>query len=170
MWTRTARVLAAALLALALSACGGDETASDPRGDDPVGGSPSGSPTASPTDTPTTGTYPEYEPDDYEYTLLVTCFCPDAGVPMRVTVEDGEVTEAVYARGGRGFDRGDPVPDQRARTINDIIAELNGSVDAADVRVEWPEGQDHPDEVSIDKSKRMIDEEIGYTISDVDPG
>ena len=161
MWTREARVLAAGLLAaLALSGCGGDDTATDPGGGDPAGGSP--------THTPTIGSYPEFEPDDYGYTLLVTCFCPDAGVPMRVTVEDGEVAEAVYAQGGRGFERGEAVPDHRTRTINDIIDEVNGATDAASVQVEWPPGQEWPSEVWIDRSKRMVDEEIGYSISDVD--
>jgi hypothetical protein len=164
MWTRAARVLAAAVLAaLALSGCGGDDTATDAS--DPGGGDTA---SESPTDTPTTGSYPEFGPDDYDFTLLVTCFCPDAGVPIRVTVEGGEVAEAVFARGGRGFERGDSVHDHRALTIDDIIDELNGSTNAAEVRVEWPEGQDYPSEVSIDQSKRMVDEEIGYSISDVD--
>jgi hypothetical protein len=35
------------------------------------------------------------------------------------------------------------------------------------VTVEWPEGQDYPSEVYIDESSRIVDEEIGYTISDV---
>lgn len=170
MWTRSARVLAAALLAsLALSGCGGDDTATDPVGEDPAGGSTSDSPSASPTDAPTVGSYPEFGPDDYEYTLQVSCFCPDAGVPVRVTVTDGDVSEAVYARSGRGFDKGSAAPDHRAVTINDVIAAAN-TTDAESVQVDWPDGQDYPNDVFVDQSSRIADEEIGYTISDVDVG
>ncbi len=161
-------MLAAALLAaLVLGGCGDDDgdTATD-AGDETTAGSPTDSPTA----TPTVGTYPEFEPDDYEYTLAVACFCPDAGVPVRVTVRDGVVSEAVYERKGSDADPGDPAPDYRRLTINDIIKELNASTEAESVRVEWPEGQDYPSEVYIDQSSRIADEEIGYTISDVDVG
>jgi hypothetical protein len=159
MWTRTARLVAAGLLtALALSGCGGDEadTANDPEPRE--------------TATPTVGTYPEFEPQDYRYTLVVSCFCPDAGVPVRVTVEGGEVTEAVYARAVAGMKKGDPAPEHRELTINDVIAEINAATEAESVRVEWPEGQDHPDQVYIDQSRRIADEEIGYTISAVQVG
>ena len=172
MGTRSASYLAAALLtALALSGCGGDGegTATDPGGET-TSGSPSGSPTDAPSDTPTVGSYPTYEPDDYAYTLTVTCFCPDAGVPVRVTVEEGQVTEAVYARKGAGVDRGDAAPPYRQLTINAIIEELNASTGAESVRVDWPEGQDHPSSVSVDQSSRIADEEIGYTISEVEVG
>jgi hypothetical protein len=168
MWTRSVRALAAALLtALALSGCGddGDGTATDPGAE-----TTSGSPSGTPTDTPTVGSYPMFEPDDYAYTLEVACFCPDAGVPMRVTVEDGKVAEAVYARKGAGADRGDTAPEPWRLTINAIIEELNASTEAESVRVDWPEGQDYPSSVSIDQSSRIADEEIGYTISDVEVG
>ncbi|HET9421130.1 MAG TPA: DUF6174 domain-containing protein [Nocardioides sp.] len=160
MRTRTPRLLAASLLtALALTGCGdGDETATDPGGDERAGGTPSA--------TPTVGTYPDFEPQDYAYTLLVTCYCPDAGVPIRVTVSDGKA-EGVYAENGSGFGKGDPVPAYRAQSINDIIGSLNAATEAESVTVQWPEGQDYPDEVYIDESSRIADEEIGYTISDV---
>ena len=162
MRTRTPRLLAASLLtALALTGCGdADDTATDSGDAKDAGGSPSGSPAV--------GTYPDFEPTDYEYTLLVSCYCADAGVPIRVTVADGTATEAVYAEKGSGFAKGDPVPDYRARSINAIISDLNAATDAESVTVEWPEGQDYPSEVYIDESSRIADEEIGYTISEVD--
>ncbi len=160
MRTRTPRLLAASLLtALALTGCGdGDDTATDSGDTKEASGSPSGSPTV--------GTYPEFEPTDYEYTLLVSCYCPDAGVPIRVTVSEGKA-EGVYAQKGSGFAKGDPVPDFRAKSINDVIGALNDAAEAESVTVEWPEGQDYPSEVYIDESSRIADEEIGYTISDV---
>lgn len=166
MRNRSAGVLAAGLLtALALTGCGDDEggTASDP------GSGGEGSQSDSPSDSPTVGTYPDYEPPDYGYTLLVSCFCPDAGVPVRVTVEGGDVAEAVYARSGRGFTKGDTAPDYREVTINDVIEAANNTK-AESVRVEWPEGQDFPTSVYVDEDSRIADEEIGYQITDVDVG
>ncbi len=170
MWTRSARVLAAVLLAtLALSGCSGDDgddTATDPRSDT----STEGTPTAS----PTVGSYPAFEPQDYAYTLQVSCFCPDAGVPIRVTVQGGDVSEAVFADSGQGkgggHKEGDAAPESWELSINDIIDVVNAATDAESVIVKWPEGQDHPNEVFIDQDSRMADEEIGYVISSVEVG
>ena len=165
MWTRSARVLAAALLAtLALTACSDDDgdQATDPGSDTSTEETP-----AAP---PTVGTYPAFEAEDYAYTLQVSCFCPDAGVPIRVTVQDGEVAEAAYAEKGAAFQKGDPAPEYWELTINDIIDELNAATDAENVQVEWPDGQDYPSSVSIDQSAQIADEEIGYALSSVDVG
>lgn len=169
MRTRSARVLAAALLtALALTGCsdddGADATATDASGDEVE------SPTDSPTASPTVGSYPAYAPEDYSFTLTISCFCPDAGVPIRVTVTDGKVAEAVYGEKGHGHPVGTPVRGLRAVTINGVIDELNAATEADSVQVEWPEGQDYPSEVYIDQSERISDEEIGYTITDVQVG
>ena len=171
MWTRSARVLAAALLAaLALSGCSGDDDGDD-TATDTSGTSTEETP---PPADPTVGTYPDFEAEDYAYTLQVSCFCPDAGVPIRVTVEGGEVAEAVFSDSGQGkgggHQAGDPAPEYQELSINDIITELNAATDAENVRVDWPEGQDYPNEVSIDQSAQIADEEIGYTISDVEVG
>jgi len=167
MQTFSAAALRLAGLALAatltLAACGDDPedgTATDP------GGSTSPTPTASPTAEPTVGTYPHFGPQDYDYTLRVSCFCPDAGVPIRVTVREGDVTEAVYAESGRGVQAGDAVEEYRWLTINDVIDAANDT-EADSVRVVWPEGQDYPTSVDVDPDERAVDEEIGYQVSDV---
>lgn len=154
---RTALVAAVAATVV-LSACGSSsgDTAIDPGTE----------PSAQPTTQPTVGTYPSYEPTDYAYTLRVSCFCADANVPIRVHVAGGEVTSAVYARDGRGHDRGDPADDFRRLTINDVIDAANDT-DAYSVQVEWPAAQDHPDSVYVDQDEHMIDEEVGYAVSDV---
>lgn len=159
---RTVLVAAATVAAVVLSSCGSSsgDTAIDP------GTEPSAPPTTQPTTQPTVGTYPSYGPTDYTYTLRVTCFCPDAGVPIRVQVAGGEVTSAVYARDGRGHDRGDPADEFRRLTINDVIDAANDT-DAHSVEVEWPAAQGHPDSVYVDQDDHMIDEEVGYAISDV---
>jgi hypothetical protein len=166
MWTRSARFLAAGLLsALALSGCAGDDDGDDTATDPGDGGTT----TSAPSPEADAGEYPEFEPEDYSYTLRVSCFCPDAGVPMRITVTDGEVSESVYARSGRGFDKGSAAPDHWAITMNEVIAAANDT-DAETVRVDWPEGQDFPNEVYVDQDSRMVDEEIGYVIANVDAG
>lgn len=155
----------AALLALLLAGCGDDgpEAASDPTSSE----TPAPSPT--PTAEPTVGTYPYFEPEDYTYTLGLSCFCPDAGTPMSVTVVDDEVTQAVLAADGQGRGggkKGDPAPQYAWVTIDDIIQAANDT-EAASVQVDWPAGQDYPNSVYVDHSTDMADEENGYTISDV---
>lgn len=154
---RTALVAAVAATVV-LSSCGtgNRDTAIDP------GAQPSTQPTA----VPTVGTYPSFEPTDYAYTLRVSCFCADANVPVRVHVAGGEVTSAIYARDGRGYDQGDPVDDFHRLTINDVIDAANDT-GAYSVQVEWPAGQDHPDSVYVDQDDHIMDEEVGYAISDV---
>lgn len=159
LFLRAAALTTVALLTL--SACGdesGPGTAVDPT--------PTGSPSPTPTAEPTVGSYPSFEPEDYVYTLKVSCFCADAGVPVRVTVTAGEVTDAVYARSGRGVGPGDPVPEYRRLTINDVIDAANDT-EADSVQVTWPDGQDYPTSVHVDPDQHAMDEEIGYEVSDV---
>ncbi len=158
---------AALLLPLSLAACssGDDDVATDPAG------TPSATPTASPSPTaaPTVGTYPPFEPTDYTFELTVSCFCMGAGVPIEVTVADAEVVGAVYglADGGRGGTEAGEEADQAFwLTINDVIDKANDT-DAASVQVEWPAGQDHPDSVYVDGSEQIADDEVGYTVADV---
>ena len=157
--SRFALAVPAAVLSLLLTACGGDgsDVASDP-----------GPATTEPTPAadPTVGSYPAFEPEDYTYTLVVACFCMGGGTPIDVTVRDGEVTGAVYDGDGRGVEAGTPADEFMWLTINDVIDEANNT-EAASVEVEWPAGQDHPDSVYVDEDLNMVDEERGYTVSDV---
>ena len=156
-------VLSAAATLAALSVvvgCGGDEdgdaTATDPSSE---------TSTSAPAAEPTVGTYPEFEPDDYTYVLEQICFCPLTG-PVEVTVEDGEVTSAVITKGGRGIAKGRDAPDYLRITIDDVIARANDT-DAASVEVSWPDGQEWPDRVSVDKVEMATDDEITYLVRDV---
>lgn len=165
----TRLLLALAALALLASGCGGDDgpdVASDP-------GSVTPTVEPTPTDDPADGTYPGFAPTDYTYQLSVSCFCPDAGTPIAITVVDDEVTEAVLAVDGTGRgggEKGDPAADYLRRTIDNLIDEANAarSAGAASVEVTWPDGQDYPTSIRIDQSTMMADEEVGYTISDVE--
>ena len=97
---------------------------------------------------------------------MVACFCLGGGTPIDVTVRDGEVIDAVYDGDGRGVEAGTPADEFMWLTINDVIDEANNT-EAASVQVEWPAGQDHPDSVYVDEDLNMVDEERGYTVSDV---
>ena len=162
--------VAALVLPLSLAACGssddGDDVATDPG---PT--TATSTPTPSPTATPTVGTYPEFEPTDYTFELTVSCFCMSAGLPVVVTVANAEVVTAVYgmgSSGGRdgGINEGDPADKLYWLTINDVIEKANDT-NADTVRVDWPAGQDYPNSVLVDGEKSMADDEIGYTIANV---
>jgi Family of unknown function (DUF6174) len=169
---------AALILPLGLVACGsgddGDEVASDPAPTSATSSptsspTPSATPSATPTASPTVGTYPEFAPTDYTFQLSVSCFCLGAGAPIVVTVTGGEAVSAVYAQdgGGRGdVKAGDPADQNFWLTINDVIAQANNT-DAEKVTVDWPDGQEYPNEVFVDQRKQVADDEIGYTIADV---
>lgn len=163
------RLLAALpLLLLPLSACGSDDgdRAADPASDgasdtSSAPGTPTGSPTA--TDTPSSsGAYPEFAPTDYVYRLRVLCFCPQVGT-VEVTVTDGAVSDAVIAGGPR---KGQAAPEFTRLTINEVIAKANDP-GAAKVQVEWPDGQDHPTSVQVDRIANAVDDEVTYAIKDV---
>lgn len=138
-----------------------DEVARDPAPSTPTLSAPS---ETAPT---TTDGLPDFGPHSYSYTLEVTCYCVDAGTPVRVTVVDDEVSEAVYLRGGPGVRKGATAGEASHLTIDDIIVRAENP-DAATVDVDWPDGQDHPTSVYVDLDERMVDEEVGYRISDVE--
>ena len=156
---------AATVMALtALAGCsdddGGDtatDTSSNNSSDEPT--------TSEPTPEPTVGTYPEFAPEDYSFVLEQVCFCPIAG-PVKVTVEDGEVTSAIVTKSGSGMEKGSDAPEYLWKTINDVIAEANDT-EAASVEVSWPDGQDWPDSVAVDEVELATDDEISYVIRNV---
>ena len=148
------------IAAVALVAGCGANVATDPDG------ASEAAPSA-PTSHPTAAPWPAYQPDDYTFTLRVTCYCPDAGAPVTVTVADGKVTDAVFARQGWGHPVGAPAPKWMQVTINDVIDAANDKR-ADSVTVRWPDGQDYPNSVWVDLDKNMADEERGYTIRNVE--
>lgn len=166
--TRTAVVLALSIL---LAACGSD------RPQDAVDGSPPK--TTAPTSAPTTGSpspsppastvetkYPAFVPETYTFQLVVNCFCLGANVPIRVTVADTVATDATYAADGAGVKAGEPADEAFWLTINDVIDAASDPT-VAHVDIDWPEGQDHPTTVHVDRALDATDDDVVYTISDV---
>ncbi len=137
-------LVAAGAALLALTACGTDS--GDPAVDPAVDRS--------------------FAPEDYTYTLRVTCFCPGAGDRIRVTVRDDEVVDAVYVANSRDHRRGDQAEEIRRLTLDDVIDAANDTR-AFEVDVTWPDGQDYPSSVQVDPHERTVDEEFGYQVSDV---
>ena len=70
--------------------------------------------------------------------------------------------------GGRGHAAGDDAGDWMRVSINDVIDAANNE-NAAQVRVRWPQGQDYPTSVWVDRDANMADDEIGYSIRGRDP-
>lgn len=156
------RLVSLALLAVVASGCSGGTTVADP------GGSPS-SPSSSSTGPGTTapsGRYPSYQPTSYTYTLRISCFCLDSGVPIRITVADGEATSAVYAQDGRGVEKGAAADDSRLLTINDLIDQANKEQPGS-VVVDWPDGEDHPSRIVIEGNEMVADDGVSYELSAV---
>ena len=111
------------------------------------------------------GSYPELDAADYTYLLEQQCYCPLVG-PVKVTVEDGAVTSSVIAKGGNGMQKGSDAPSYLHLSINEVIARANDT-SAAEVVVDWPDGQDWPNKVSVDQIADAVDDEVTYVISDV---
>jgi hypothetical protein len=171
MISRTSLAAAAALLALTLTACGGDagaDTATDPAGDPTVSTTPT--PTA-PTVAPKPGSLPDFPYTDYAYTLEQRCFCANVDQKYRITVVDGKATEVTWATAGDGHQVGDAVPGDAKYlmlSIQDLIDQGNDAK-AAQIKVDWPAGQLDPSRVFIDQDKMIADEEVTWVISDVVP-
>lgn len=141
-------------LALSLAACSADDPKTKPTAD-----------ASSPTDGATDAGYPAFEPADYTYVLTRSAYRPFT-VPVRITVENGEVTEAVARERAATIRKGDPAPESLRLTINDIIDLVNESR-ADSVEVDWPDGQAWPSRVRIDQIQGALDDEVVYVISDV---
>ncbi|KRA38064.1 MULTISPECIES: DUF6174 domain-containing protein [unclassified Nocardioides] len=150
-------VVLTAGLALAAAGCGHEnDKASD---DAEVQTEP---PATSTTTTAPANDYPDFAPEDYTYELEVLCYCPQVGV-IGVVVADGKVTEA---KSLTGETKGQDVPEFGRLTINDIIARANDpKIDEAEVT--WPAGQDYPSTVALDHLEMATDDEVTYTIKDV---
>jgi uncharacterized protein DUF6174 len=152
-----------AVVALLVAGCGsgGGSRAAD-------GATPTPTDVGSPVPRPTGPPWPAFDTDDYSYTLRITCFCPDAGQPLRVTVRDGKAVAAVFIHGGRGHAAGDDAGHWNRVSIADVIDAANDER-AYRVRVRWPEGQAYPSSVYVDLNANGADDEISYSVRDVTP-
>jgi hypothetical protein len=114
--------------------------------------------------------YRYVEMDSYAFTVRINCFCPDAGVPIRVTVEDGKAVDGVYLEDPDGpAQAGDQSAAHTWITLNDVIAVANDTRPHS-VSVQWPPGARWPDSVDVDLLAGATDDNYGYVITDVREG
>lgn len=101
---------------------------------------------------------------DYRFTLRRMCFCPspDYTGPFEVTVRGGTI-EAVRLDGA-------PVDAARALTVDDLFALIEEAYEreAETVRLTFDPETGAPTDLYIDYEAMMADEEIGYTVTDLE--
>jgi hypothetical protein len=102
--------------------------------------------------------------DDYEFVVENRCFCMLGGRPVRVVVRDGSIVSLTV------LSTGEPVEEQFAgayRTIDglfDVVRDARER-DAYAMQVRYDDVYGYPDDVFIDYSDRMADEEFGWRIT-----
>jgi hypothetical protein len=160
--------LAAAVCALSigLTACASDHEQDDVVSSSTAPTAATGSLSPSPLGSTAETRHPAFAPERYTYQLVVNCFCMGANVPIQVEVADTRVAAASYAADGAGVKAGEPAAQAFWLTINDVIDAASDTT-AAHVEVDWPEGQDYPTTVHVDRAADATDDDIVYTISDV---
>lgn len=101
------------------------------------------------------------------YTTQQTCFCPQEFTrPMTVTEQNGQITNAVYA------DTGEAVPTNVVNsllTVDERFDQLQQAYEnnAERISVEYNSDTGFPASVFIDQSFQIADEEINYSINNI---
>lgn len=101
--------------------------------------------------------------DTYSMTLTRTCFCPeDYRGPFQVTVEAGEVAEVRF--------QNRDLPTERAVSVDDLFDLLQTAYDegAARVNATYHPTLGYPTSLYIDRSEQIADEEVGYTVENLE--
>lgn len=117
---------------------------------------------------PEPGTLPDFAPQNYTYIFGAGC-CRSAIQQIEVVVSNGEVVSAEYVgrritsgRSASSLNTSTEVPAQFRVSIQDMIDEANAA--QGSLQVDWPEDQDWPNSIYIDKNERIADEEVTYQI------
>ncbi|MFZ5481846.1 MAG: DUF6174 domain-containing protein [Myxococcota bacterium] len=102
--------------------------------------------------------------EDYTYTLTWSCFCPEGGVPVQVEVVDGAVASFTAEEDiGETF-----VPS----TIPDLFDAVRDAIEDDPHAFEAVYDTDlgYPTSVTVDPIENAIDEEWGFTVTDLQAG
>ena len=105
----------------------------------------------------------------YRFSLFVGCFCAFRNdMPLSIEVQDGKVVSMTYSDGI-------PVPADdpqleflsRYATMDRLFSELKADLDgeADEVTVTYNATYGFPEQISIDRIKEAIDDELGLTVS-----
>jgi hypothetical protein len=99
---------------------------------------------------------------DYEFTLRISCFCPqESAGPHLIKVVNDEivsVNDQPY----------DPAATGVLMTIDELFTFVKAGIDGNPYRktIEYNSTYGYPQYVFFDYRKTMVDEEIGYQLSD----
>lgn len=103
----------------------------------------------------------------YRYTYRRSCFCIPRG-PVVVTVRANRLDSVVDAETGQ------PVPSDSLYlygTIESLFAQLSSAVmqDAWFIQASYDERLGYPREAYVDASAQTADEELGFSVADLEP-
>jgi hypothetical protein len=94
----------------------------------------------------------------YSFDLRVICFCPFRE-PFSIVVRDG-VTESISGNDPESYDYIPSTIDQLYLTLQDYLAQ-----DPVTFRAKYHPTYHYPEDVYVDVSEQIADEEMGYMIS-----
>ncbi|WP_278312583.1 DUF6174 domain-containing protein [Lolliginicoccus levis] len=107
----------------------------------------------------------ERRPDNYQYTLSTSCYCPAEMIAPRTITVEGDTATVI-----------DPPWDERwsihprDTTIDVLLDSLEEVIATADsVEVTFDAERGFPVSVEIDSSKNALDDEMAYTITLFEP-
>lgn len=106
-------------------------------------------------------------PASYSYTYRRSCFCLARG-PVVVTVRDRQLESVVDAQTGQ------PVPPDQLQlytTVDGLFTLLFQAVDerAWDIRASYDGRLGYPREGYVDRSTQIADEELGFSVTGLEP-
>lgn len=104
-------------------------------------------------------------PDNYSYTVERSGFLgPEARKPIDVTVNGNTITNSQFSDGSA-----DPVPNFNQLTLDDLFNTVENAINsgAAEVRVEYDPQFGYPTSIFIDHDRRIADEEVFLSASNL---
>ncbi len=110
--------------------------------------------------------------DHYRFTLVVTCFCPFAGAEVTYEVQNGQVVnQSVQVAPDREIDQNQVTEFyQEYNTIEKVFNFVEQASNEADeVTVNYDPTHGFPTEISVDRIKEAVDDEIYLSLSNFQP-
>jgi hypothetical protein len=110
--------------------------------------------------------------DHYRFTVVVSCFCPFAGAEVTYEVQKGQVVnESVQADPDRQIDPALASEFyQSYNTIEKVFEYAEQALNEADqTTIEYDQTCGFPTDISIDRIKEAIDDEMYLTLSNFEP-
>ena len=112
----------------------------------------------------------------YRFNLTLGCFCAfSQDMPLVIEVKDGQIVSMKY-QSGKEIEASNMQYFQRFATMDRLFDEIangfadKGNVDTAsqkadEIKVTYDETYGFPTQVSVDRIKAAVDDELGLTIS-----